>query len=73
MTSIVYEAEIDLKIDEVWLNAEPGGIRVYANEEQWDEGLDLAVFENASAAYDFIDQLERALVEAGLHRVEEDS
>lgn len=72
MTSIVYEAEIDIHIDEVWINGEEGALRVYANEEQWDEGLDLAVFENAGAAYDFIDQFEAALTEAGFHRAEED-
>lgn len=71
MTSIVYEAEIDVEIDEVWVNGEPGGVRVYINEEAWDEGDELAAFENASAAYDFIDQLERALVGAGLRRTDD--
>lgn len=72
MTSIVYEAEIDLLIDVARLNGEDGALRIYANEQDFDDLEEVTVFENAGAAYDFIDQLERALVEAGLHRAEED-
>lgn len=68
MTSIVYESDIDVKLDIIRLNGEEGAIRVYANEEDFEQLEEVAVFENVGAAYEFVDQLERSLVAAGLHR-----
>jgi hypothetical protein len=72
MTSVIYESEIEVFTVPTRLNGEDGALRIYANQQDFEDLEEVCVFENASAAYDFIDQLERALVEAGLHRAEED-
>lgn len=71
MTYIVYEAEIEVKLEAIRLNGEEGALEVYANQEAWDEADEVCYFENANAAYDFIDQFERALSDAGFRRSDE--
>jgi hypothetical protein len=71
MSAILYEAEIDVKVGQIRLNGVEGAVQAFANEEAWEECDEIATFESAEAAYDFIDQFERALADAGFHRAED--